>query len=519
MRIKRAPEWYGFLNNGTAIILLFSFLKLLLHLYTNAFASYGYFRDEFYYITSTNHLDFGYVDHPPLSVYILAASRHLLGDSLFALRFLPAVAGAATIFLTGIIARKLGGGGFAITISCLSVIVAPIYLAMNTFFSMNCFDILFWALCFYIIMLIIEKGKPKHWVWLGIVLGLGLLNKIGMLWFGFGLLIGLLLTHQRKHLKTKWPYVAAVIAFAIFSPYVIWNITHDYPHIEFIKNATILKYAAITPGDFVMGQFLIINPVTFPIWLAGLYFYFFTDLGKKYNLLGIIFVTSFVILLLNGNSKSEYLATAYPPLLAGGSVMLEKISIRNYWKWLRFTIPVMLFLGLAIAPMALPILPVKTYINYAQTLGFQPASSESKELAELPQFYADMFGWESLAQHVSDVYQSLPESEQMRTVVYTQNYGEAGALEFYSKKYPLPPIVSAHNAYWMWGYGNVQNIETIIILGGNKEDHLKALKSIEVAAIHHCEYCMPYENNLRVYIGRGLKLTMSEIWATSKHYN
>lgn len=501
------------------ILLAMSLFTLLIHLYTNAFASYGYFRDELYYIACSNRLDLGYVDQPPLSIYVLALTRWMFGNSLFAIRLIPALASSAIVFITGLMARKLGGGKLAIAIACLAVIAAPIFLAMNTVYSMNCFDMLLWALASYLVILIVKESNSRIWMFLGIVLGLGLLNKVGFLWFGAGLFVGLLLTQNRKYLLTIWPYTAALIALAIFSPYIIWNFNHDFAHLEFIRNAVTLKYSALTRLDFIYGQVLLLNPASILIWLAGLYYYLIHKKGKLYRILGIIYLTVFIILFVNGRSKSEYLAPAYPILFAAGSIVIESIARLKNWRWLKYAVVIPLIIsGILLAPVVLPILPVETYIRYADVLSIAPSTSENKNLAELPQYYADMFGWENMAKTVSEVYISLPEEEKSETVIYARNYGEAGAVEYYSQKYELPPVVSPHNNYWIWGWEHKdKDYQTIIVIGGSFI-FLYSCGQVEQVAIIRCQYCMPYENNLPVFVCRKLKRTFEEIWNSDKHF-
>ncbi|UCH66722.1 MAG: glycosyltransferase family 39 protein [Ignavibacterium sp.] len=506
-------------NSEIVIILLFSLIKLFIHLYTNTFASHGMFRDELYYLSCASRPDIGYVDQPPLSIFILGISRLFLGDSLFAIRLLPAIAGALTVFITGMMVKKMDGRTFAITIASLAVIFAPIYFGMNTFFSMNAFDILLWAVAFYLITLIVKEDNPKLWIWLGIVLGLGLMNKIGFLWLGFGLFIGLLFMDRNK-LRTKNPWITAGIAFIIFLPFIIWNATYDWAHIEFIRNAQMYKYSEITRGDFVMWIFILMNPASAVIWILGLYYLFFNKGGKQFKILGIIFIVTFLILFISGKSKSEYLSPAFTPLFAAGGIILEQISSRKFWKWLKYVVIIPLVVsGIITAPLALPILPVETYINYAASIGFGPSTSENKELAELPQFYADMFGWEELAKNVSAVYQTIPEEEKDRTLIYTNNYGEAGAVEYYSEKYPLPPVISAHNNFWIWGWDYLnEEIKNVIIIGGNIEDHLESCEEAEMVLVHKVEYVMPYENNLPIFLCRNLIRDFQQIWENTKHF-
>jgi hypothetical protein len=493
-------------------------IKLLVHLLTNTFAGYGIFRDELYYLACSHRLDLGYVDQPPLSIYILALNRLLLGDSLFALRLLPALAGALSVLFTGLIVRKIGGGTVAVTLACLSIIAAPIHLAMNTIYSMNSLDILLWTLAAYVLVLIVTKNRPIHWIMLGLVVGLGLLNKIAMIWFAAGLVVGVVLTKERRHFTSRWPYLAAVVAFLLFTPYIIWNAMHDVAHVEFIRNATSLKYASVTRADFAIGQLIIMSPATSPVWLAGLFLVLLSGAGKPFRILGVIYISVFAILFINGHSKPEYMAPAYPMVLAAGGVQLEALSRRRFWAWLKYALPaVIVIVGAAMAPMTLPFLPVKTYIRYAERAGMGPGSYEGKEVSQLHQFYADMFGWEHMAETVSKVYAALPEEERDRTVAWGANYGEAGALEYYSRKYELPPVISSHNSYWIWGYGS-PHYRTVIFIGVEREDVAGSFDEVEEAGTIQCDYCMPYENNLTVFVCRGPKVAWDAVWDSVKHY-
>ena len=206
---------------GSSFLLAFAAAKFLLHLLTAR--GYGHFRDELYYLACADHLDWGYVDHPPLSIVLLWISRRLFGDSLHALRLLPALAGAATVYLTGWTCRRMGGGRLAQALAMLSVIVAPAYLFFHHIFSMNAFDVLLWTAAGAVLVRVFDDGDRRLWILLGAVLGLGLLNKISVLWLGFGLLVGLRASRaQRGWYMTSWPWLSGALAFAIFSPHIAW---------------------------------------------------------------------------------------------------------------------------------------------------------------------------------------------------------------------------------------------------------------------------------------------------------
>lgn len=506
-------------KNTRIIIYSVSLFTLIIHLYSNIFANYGIFRDEFYYLACTNRLSAGYVDQPPLSIYILAISKLIIGESLFAIRLLPAVIAALTIYLTGLLTARIGGNSFAVLTATVTLALSPIFLAISTFFSMNTFDHLFWVLSAYFIVRILQENKPLFWILLGISLGLGMLNKISIAWFGLGFGAGLLLTQYRVYLKTRWPYITALIAVLIFSPFIIWNITHDFAHLEFIRNATRYKYNTITPADFVGGQLLLPGPAAILIWLPGLLYLLLGREIKKYRILAIIFLTTFIILIINWHSKSEYLAPAYPLIIAGGGLFVEKIFTGKSYYRLKYAVIFLIVLtGFISIPLAMPILPVKTFISYSKLIRVGQQNSENKEMGDLPQFYADMFGWEDLAKDVSSVYTALPDSQKSETVVFAGNYGEAGAIEYYSSKYNLPPVICPHNSYWFWSDPDNNDIKTIIVIGGNTEDHKSTCRDVTLAAVHKTKYSMPYENNLPIYICRDIYRSLKEVWRQARFY-
>ncbi len=316
-------------TNDLGPILGLALAALAFHLAVNAFGGYGIFRDEFYYIACSKRLAAGYVDQPPLAMFLMAAGRKLFGVSQLGLRVLPALAHALTVLLAGLIARKLGGRRTAVILACLAALTAPLIIGHTNIFQMNAFSHLFWALAAYVLVLIVERSRPGLWLLLGAVMGLGLLNKLDFLWFGAGLAAALLLTGLRKHLATPWPYAAAGVALLVFSPFLIWNVTHGFAHLEFIRNATAGKYSGLTRLDFLAGQARLLNPVNAALWLPGLGFLLFGRDGRKFRALGIIYLTAFAVLLANGHSKAEYLGPAYTMLFAAGGVFWERWAARG----------------------------------------------------------------------------------------------------------------------------------------------------------------------------------------------
>jgi hypothetical protein len=441
----------------------------------------------------------------------------LLGDSLTAIRFFPALAHAATLVLTALIVKNMGGKLFAICLACLAVFLSPIHVAMHSYYSMNAIDILLWAVALLLLLKIINTQKNSYWILLGIVLGIGLLNKISVLFLGAGIAVGLLLT-QRKWFSTRWPYLAGIIAFALFLPYIVWNLTHDLAHLEFINNASTGKYSGRSHMDFILEMLLQLNPVSAPLWISGLLALFFYAPLKEYRLIGWIYLTVFLILLINRTSKGEYLTPVYVGLFAAAGVWAEQKWILPSVKWLRYAYPALLVTSaLLLFPLVIPVLPVEKYIAYSRELGIKPGSSEKKELAELPQFYADMFGWKEKAQDVAKVYETLSEGDKAKCVVYSNNYGRCGAIDFFGKEFGLPKSIGSHNNYWLWGPRN-STTDVVIILGGTMEDHRDDFASCDLVGVSTCTYCMPYENNVNIFLCRGLQVPWKDIWKEVKHY-
>lgn len=502
---------------STYLIIPFSIALAQLVIQMLFHGNYGYFRDELYYIACSKHLAFGYVDQPPLSLVILAAVRWIFGDSLHAIRFLPALAISVTAILAALMAIRLGGGRFASALSALCVVAAPVLLGQGRYFSMNSFDILFWAAACYIIVRILTGDTPRLWLLFGFVAGLGLQNKYSVGFLCLGLVAGLLLTSDRKLLATKWFWLGALIAFLLFLPHVLWELKNGIPSLEFIRNASQQKNTSTTILDFFGGQLRELNYFCAPIWLLGLYYFFFDSAGRRHRALSWTYVTVFIIMVV-GNGKAYYLSPIYPMLFAGGGVFFERLTSESSWRWVKSVMVGGILLLTAIsAPFAIPILPIKTFIAYQDLLGIKPRAEERSTVGVLPQHYADEFGWEEMVAVIASAYQKLTPEEQTKCLIYVRNYGEAGAVDFFGTKYALPNAVCAHNSYWFWGPGDKTG-DIAIIIGGSRslQDNLNDLnlryQHVELAGTTKIDYCMPYENGRLIFICKGMNTTFQKLW-------
>src|SRR5437667_1811121 len=319
-------------SSGEALVLYLAAAKLIFHLLTAS--RYGIFRDELYDLACCEHLDWGYVDQPPLIALVAWVARHLFGEWLVGLRLFPALAGAATVWLTGKVTREMGGGVFAQVLAALAVICVPSYLVMHHWLTMNAFEPLAWIGCVWCIARAINRNDPRYWIWFGVLVGIGMETKYGIAFFVLAAVIGLVLTRERRFLITKEFWIGAAIALVIFLPNLIWLARHDWPFLELMHNVRHSHRDVVRgPLAFVLDQAEIMNPSLLPLWLGGLIWLFVGRDGARFRVLGIVYVVllaTFIAL----RGKNYYLSAIYPALFAAGAVAFEKItSVR--WKWSR----------------------------------------------------------------------------------------------------------------------------------------------------------------------------------------
>jgi hypothetical protein len=503
------------LSAGAAVVAIGA-CKLLVQLYADR--HYGYFVDELYYLACSRHLDWGYVDQPPLIALLTWVMRSVLGQSLWAIRLLPALAGVAEVVLTALMARELGGKVFAQALAAMAAFIAPGILGGDGLLTMNAFEPLFWMGCAYLLIRSIKTGNTKLWIWFGVLAGFGLENKYSMLIFGAGLVLGLLLSSERRLLASRWLWVGGTIAFVIFLPNLIWNVQHHFPFLELQANIRASgRDVPLGPLQFFGQEILLMHPLTLPIWLGGLWFYFFTETGKRFRAIGWAWIfTAAVIVVMS--PRVYYLFPAFPVVFAGGGVFWEQLLARPRLNWLKFAYPVLMLLGGAVlAPLAVPLLPPETYIRYTQAIGLQQPRIETSRLGPLPQIFADQFGWEEMAATVARVYNSLPPDVRARTAIFAQNYGQAGAIDLFGPKYGLPPAVAGHQNYFLWGPRGYTG-ESMIVMDDRQATLEKLFTSVRKAAHVEHPYSMPYEH-FDVFYCQGMHPPLGKFWPRLKKWD
>ncbi|MGA7871453.1 MAG: glycosyltransferase family 39 protein [Candidatus Binatus sp.] len=512
--MKREPNALTSQRPDWRLVGGFAALTILIHFLTNG--AYGYFRDELYFIDCGNHLAWGYVDLPPMVALVARLSRATMGDSLFAIRFFPALAGGATVAIAGILAWEFGGGRFAQALAMLAAMLAPIYLALGNLLTMNAFDPIFWMGCVWALIRLIKSGDPRWWLIFGASAGLGLENKESIVFLGFGIVAGLALVPERKLMFNRWFVLGGIVASLLFMPTLVWQAMHHFPMYEELTNVKAsTKNAPMTLLSFFGAQTLLMSPPSVVLWVSGLYFLLVSARGHQFRTIGIAYLVIYVTFVLM-KGKVYYIAPFFPVLLGAGAVQLESIAARGWRPAIRYALPaVILIVGLIVAPLAIPVLPVETFIRYQRALGIE-VKTETRKTTDLPQNYADMFGWPEMTATVAKVYDSLPPDQLASTTIFAQNYGEAGAIDFFGPRYGLPKAISGHMSYYIWGPGN-RDANVVIAIGAGEPTLKRLFASVEQVATTGTKYSMPDEH-VPVYLCRNPKLSLKQMWPLAKVY-
>jgi 4-amino-4-deoxy-L-arabinose transferase-like glycosyltransferase len=511
--VKTKP--YHRFTSGPAIVLYLALAKLLLHLLTAA--RYGIFRDEMYYLACSQHLAWGYVDHPPMAVFIAWFARHVFGESLLGVRLLPAIAGAALVWMAGLLAREMGGGRFAQALAALAVIPVPVYLILHHWLTMNAFEPLIWMGCLWCVVRAINRDEPRYWFWFGALTGIGLETKYSIAFLVIGVLLGVLASPERRFLKSRWLWLGMLVGAIIALPNFLWQLQHDFPFLQLLHNIRMTNRDIVRgPVSFLADQAVIMDPILLPLWVGGLFWLFFGREGGCYRVLGwtyLVVVTSFIVL----KGKNYYVAPVYPILFAAGAVGFERITSRSF-TWSRAAyVTAIVAVGALLAPISCPILSPESYLRYQAALGINPPAAERQNNGPLPQYFADEFGWKEMVQRVARVYDALPPDQRARTAIFCNSWGEAAAIDFFGPRYGLPRAISSHNNYWYWGPRNYTG-DIVIVLGSDGRGDREHFRSVEAAGrVEH-----PYsrrDEHFTIWLCRGLNQNLQDLWPKLKKFN
>jgi len=329
------------------------------------------------------------------------------------------------------------------------------------------------------------------------------------------LAVGLLATPLRKSLRRPWVYVGALLAGVLVLPNLGWQQAHGWPFLELGKAGSGGKNIEMSLPAFFLQQVMTTGPLATLVWVCGI------CAGMARPRLGVFraFAIAWVILIVvfdAAHGKAYYPAAIYPTLLALGAVRIEAWVGNAYVRGAALAAAAVL--GLAAAPLVLPLLPIEVFIRYQKAIGLAPSAGEHQALGVLPQYYADMFGWPEMAERVAAVYRELAPEERAHAVFFGKNYGEAAAIDVFGGPLGLPPAIGGHNSYYLWGPRD-HDLSVVIIIGGSEEHYAELFRSFEIAGRITTPYAMPYETDQPIYVLRGLKEPMKSFWPTVKHYD
>lgn len=480
------------------IILTLSFIKLIIQWFGNR--NYGFHRDELLHLSVSEHLDWGFMEFPPLIGVFGKLSYWFFDYSLIGVRLFPTLAGIGIFVFCCLIAKELGGKSKAIWLSGVCILAFLPFYRNHTLFQPVAFNQLFWTVGFYCIIKFINSQNKKFLIFLGITFGLGLMNKYTILVWAFGLFIGLFFYQKGNLFKNKWLYISALISLLITLPNLIWQIQNEFPLLQHLQALNHNQLNETSPLEFGLEQ--LNYPFTFLVSLIGLFALITDKKLKKYSLVGVASLVLFSTLWLL-NSKAYYVFGLYPLLFASGAVKIERIFSKKSI-WVYAIVLVIITSSVYFIPEATPILPIEKFVAYKKL-------EEKKGRIKLTGDYADMFGWEEQVKLVDSVYQSLSPKEKEHCVLWAENYGEAGALKILGKHYNLPNPISRHGSFWTWGYGN-KDADIWISLGNEKPSVTHVFEEVELIKIITHKYAIEEENGIPLYVCRKPKVDIDKWW-------
>jgi hypothetical protein len=514
-----APKRGTLLSSAMAIIWGIALAKLLFHIYFNN--RYGYFRDEFDYLSCGDHLQWGYVDQPPLIPFLTHISRAVLGDSLRAIRFIPALASSLLVVQAAAVARELGGRRYSLLLTALCVALAPQYLSNGGLLGTNILEPNLWLGCAYFVILAIKRNEPRYWIGFGIVAGLGMEEKYTIAVFGLGVVVGLLLTEQRRTFLNPWIWLGGLAAFLVFLPNLLWNLHYDWPFLQLIRAIRAEgRDVVLGPLQFFLQQLLVVNPFAAPVWLTGLFALLFWRPLRPYRALGWSYLVSYLAIFLQ-HGKNYYLAPVYPMLFVAGAVAIDAAfgEFPSRRAWLKPVIAAVVFVsGAYLSPIVVPIFSPERFLAYAKTLPFKlPVNEHSHARAPLPQWYSDQFGWKEIADETAVAWNRIPAAERTDCGIFAQDYGQAGAIDFFGRREGLPSAMSGDRTYWLWGPRGYSG-NCMIVLDDRKEVLERYWNQVEfIGRAAPNPYAL--EQQIPVFLCRGKEFdSWANVWPRLKRW-
>jgi len=497
----------------------FALVAFVLHIASSIYGShlgYGFFRDELYFLVCGHHLDWGYVDQPPLVALQARIAETLFGLTPTGIRILSFAVGAIKVGLTGMLAWQLGGRRRAQALAMMAALAAPVFLVVDNYLSMNSWEPCFWLGCILVVLRIAEGSwSPRWWIGFGVLAGLGIENKDSTVFFLVALVLGMLLTPQRKLLWSRWVVAAIGVIFLISLPNFLWQWQHHWPTYELLNNvAHSDKNTKLPPLAFLLQQANMLLIFSAPLWIGGVVWLAFAKRAKAWRFIAATYLI-FLAMMITMHAKDYYLAPIYPVLLAAGAVGFVQI-FRWRWPAYAYTGVLAIFFAVASVPVALTVLPPEQYVRWAAHFGLDKAARTEKYSSPLPQFLSDRFGWEEMAQGFATRYNALSPDERAKTGIFCGNYGEASAVNVFGPKYGLPVAISGHQNYFYWGWHGYTG-ESMLTLGHDRHDYTDNYGEVTDLGPFDAPWIMDHEH-LHYFLLKHRKKSYASEWSDFKYW-
>ncbi|HEY4785772.1 MAG TPA: glycosyltransferase family 39 protein [Bacteroidales bacterium] len=465
------------ISRESLLILIFTLFTFAFHLLTAL--NYGLHRDEYLYLAFSKHPDWGYFSVPPLIGVFSKLIYLLFNGSVLGVRFFPALTGALTVMIIGLITKRLGGKAFAITVASLAYILSPSYLRVNTLFQPVTFEQFLWILAVYVIFRLIIDGNPKLWLWFGLVMGIAILNKYLVGLYAACLLLSMLLLTQRKYLFTRYFLIAAGIGLIIIFPNLVWQYNHNFPIFTHLAELNKYQLQNVKVSEFLFMQLGMHLPGVI-VWITGLIGVLFYSRMRDLRAIGLTFIFGMIALILF-KGKGYYTLGLFLPLFAIGGERLEA-----YWrsrKTLRYGLVVLMFLlALPMVPYSIPVLSYPQLEKYAGSTGKYfgnlPLIWEDGKVHPIPQDFADMTGWNEVGRMAVQSYLKLDENTKKHCGLYGDNYGQAGAIMYASRGMNLPEPLCFSDNFMFWAPDSL-TFNSVIYIDDNIDDEKKLFHHID----------------------------------------
>jgi hypothetical protein len=497
---------------------LFGALTFLIHFVSSLWGShlgYGFFRDELYYLVCGHHLAWGYVDQPPLVAVQARIAETLFGLSPTGIRILSFAGGGVLVGLTGLLTWQLGGLRSAQILAMTAVLAAPVFLGTSNFLSMNSIEPCFWMGSMLVLLRIADgSAGQRAWLVFGLLAGIGIENKHSTVFFLLALLVGVLLTPQRRILWSRWCAAGVALLILLALPNLIWQWIHHFPTYEMLNNISHSdKNIKLPPLAFLLEQCNMLFPGSAPLWIGGLAWLAFARKARPWRFAVLTYLV-FLVLLMAMHAKDYYLAPIYPLLFAAGAAA-RSLRPRLHWLIVGYTAVLALALCFITGPIVLTLLPPASYRAYVSHFPGTGAKQE-KFSSPLPQFLSDRFGWPRMVEGFAARYNALPPNERAQTGIFCRNYGEASAVNILGPAYGLPTAISGHQNYYYWGWNGYTG-ESVLTLGSSREDYTDTYAEVIDLGPFDAPWIMDFEH-LHYFWLRHRKRPYAADWPEFKYW-